>query len=458
MSSSDPAAVALAGTKDVLLGLDQDATDARRVDRIRLLEELRGAVAAAQAREVVAFASSQREDQRRRGVPGERVGRGISAQVGLARRVSPFEAARYVGQVGVLTAELPQCFARLAAGEIPEWRVLLVARETAWLTASQRGIVDAEIAPQLERLGNRKTVDVAKKIAYRLDPHGYLARLNHAANERHVALRPASDCMARLTALLPLPQGVAAYAALQSHAKAMAGVADEARSKSQIMADLLVERLTGQATATAVPVAVNVIMTDQALFRFGDQPDEPAVLIGGGTIPAALARRMLTDTTGEAAVFLRRFYTDPATAQLAAMDSSSRAFTPNQRHFLLIRDQACRTPWCDAPIRHADHIQPAESDGPTNTDNGQGLCEACNYTKSAPGWGSRTNDDDVITITPTGHTYPSRAPQPPGLAMRRRSRRRGHQGHAGHSPARACRAAPHLDGPAPTSGAGPSSM
>jgi hypothetical protein len=140
------------------------------------------------------------------------------------------------------------------------------------------------------------------------------------------------------------------------------------------------------------------------------------VLIGGGTIPAALARRMLTDATGEAAVFLRRFYTDPATAQLAAMDSSSRAFTPNQRRFLLIRDQTCRTPWCDAPIRHADHVQPAETGGPTAVDNGQGLCEACNYTKTAPGWTAHTDDGDVLTITPTGHSYPSRPPQPPGLS------------------------------------------
>jgi len=196
----------------------------------------------------------------------------------------------------------------------------------------------------------------------------------------------------------------------------MAGVREETRSKSQLMADLLVERVTGQATATAVPLAVNVVMTDQALFQFGDEPEEPASIIGGGTIPAALARRMLADESGDAAVFVRRFYADPVTGQLAAMDSASRCFTPNQRRFLLVRDQVCRTLWCDAPVRHADHVRPAEAGGETSTSNGQGLCEACNYAKSALEWGSRTGETcEVVTITPTGHTYRSRAPLPPGV-------------------------------------------
>jgi hypothetical protein len=97
------------------------------------------------------------------------------------------------------------------------------------------------------------------------------------------------------------------------------------------------------------------------------------------------------------------------------MDSHSRCFTANQRRFLLLRDQTCRTPWCDAPIRHADHVIPVEDGGPTTVDNGQGLCEACNYTKTAPGWQQQTDPatDDIITTTPTGHTYRSSPPGPP---------------------------------------------
>jgi hypothetical protein len=116
-------------------------------------------------------------------------------------------------------------------------------------------------------------------------------------------------------------------------------------------------------------------------------------------------------------VFLRRLYTDPETGQLAAMDSQARSFTQNQRLFLLLRDQTCRTPYCDAPIRHADHIHPHEDGGPTTITNGQGLCEACNYTKQAPDWHQQPTPDrtrDITTITPTGHHYPSQPPDPPG--------------------------------------------
>jgi len=46
---------------------------------------------------------------------------------------------------------------------------MIVARETGWLTRDHRTIVDAELAPQLESLGDRKTENQARKIAYRLD-------------------------------------------------------------------------------------------------------------------------------------------------------------------------------------------------------------------------------------------------------------------------------------------------
>jgi hypothetical protein len=58
--------------------------------------------------------------------------------------------------------------------------------------------------------------------------------------------------------------------------------------------------------------------------------------------------------------------------------------------------------------------------GPTSTDNGQALCEACNHAKEAPGWsawpapGSRPGRHRVLTTTPTGHSYVSRPPPLPG--------------------------------------------
>ena len=77
-------------------------------------------------------------------------------------------------------------------------------------------------------------------------------------------MRPAPETMSYLTAHLPVSQGVAAYAALTKHADPLRAAGDE-RSRGQIMADTLVERITGQATAEAVPVEIRLVMTDQAL-------------------------------------------------------------------------------------------------------------------------------------------------------------------------------------------------
>jgi hypothetical protein len=217
---------ALAGLVATLADLGQDVDDSVRVDRIRLLEELKSAAAAAQAKEVAAFAFSQRAEQVALGVPIERIGRGVAAQVGLAKRISPFQARRYVGWANILTSELPNTFAALQGGRVSEWRAMIVARETAWLSRADRVTVDAQLAGRLETLGDRRVEAEAKKLAYRLDPHGYVDRIRGAERDRHVGLRPAPDTMSRLTGFLPVAQGVAAYAALQREADTLISQGD----------------------------------------------------------------------------------------------------------------------------------------------------------------------------------------------------------------------------------------
>jgi len=104
------------------------------------------------------------------------------------------------------------------------------------------------------------------------------------------------------------------------------------------------------------------------------------------------------------------------------MESKQRCFEGELRRFLITADRTCRTPWCDAPIRHINHAIPAADGGPTSADNGEGLCEACNYTREAPGWTSLPHPGRAIQITtPTGHHYTTRPPTPvgqPGLSAR----------------------------------------
>ncbi len=410
-----PTAEVVATWTRALAGLEDAVGDAERVDQLRALEELKSAAAAAQARVTVAFDRSQRADQEAAGLPARRVGAGVAAQVALARRDSPVKGARHLGLAHALVEEMPHTLAALEAGRISEWRATLLARETACLSRADRGSVDAELAARLgglASLGDRSTVAEARRVAYRLDPHAVTDRARRAETERRVTLRPAPDTMTLVTGLLPVAQGVAVHAALTRHADTLRSEGDS-RTRGQIMADTLVERVTGQSAAAAVPVEVNVVMTDHTLL--GDDP-APAELEGYGPVPAPFARDWLRDT--EADTWLRRLFTAPGTGTLVAMDSTRRLFTGKLRRFLVVRDRICRTPWCGAPIRHLDHVSPSTSGGRTTSANGQGLCEACNHAKEAPGWQARASRDDgtVETWTPTGHRHLSRPPALPGTS------------------------------------------
>ena len=404
---------------------DTGGGDAERIDQLRALEELKAACAAAQATVTVAFADSQHATQAAAGLPARERGRGVGAQVALAGRDHPGKGGRHLGLATALVRELPRTLAALRAGLISEWRATLIARETACLSAEHRRQVDAELADQLGSLGDKATAVAARRAAYRLDPAAALDRASKAESERRVTLRPAPDTMTVLTALLPMKQGVACYAALKRHADTRTAGGD-ARTRGQLMADTLVERVTGQATADQVPVEVTLLVTDHTLFAGGDQP---AHLDGYGPVPAPLARRLLHPDTeqadaehtddgaaGQAKVWLRRLYTHPGTGKLVGLESRHRLFPPGLRRFLVYRDQFCRTPWCGAPIRHADHVVPASRGGPTSAGNGQGLFQACNQTQQLPGWTALPDprDGTVQTTTPTGHTYTSHPPPPVG--------------------------------------------
>ncbi len=485
------------------------AAAADLVDELRALEEL---VCAAQARQA-ALAAALPESK------------ATGSQVGLARRVSPAKGRIQLGLARILVAgELPYTWAAFRAGAISEWRVTIIARETACLTLEHRLRVDAEVAgnqTRLSSMGDAALVAACSEWAQRLDPAAVVARRCRAETQRHVGLRPAPDQMTWLSALLPVADGVASYARLQAAAE-RARLAGDERTRGQVMADTLVEAITdkadaaraeayraattwgptspdtpdtpettetagaagagasradaehgpaaesdstadtrpdpktrpGAAEATGEPdttepereddaeplegsvpsvvrfageltdsepdaagqsdrsrsdVCLNVIMTDRTLFGTAD---DPAWVEGYGPVDADLARELAKGDR----VWLRRLFADPDTGQLVGMDAKARRFPAGLKTLIRLRDRICRTPWCDAPVRHIDHITPAAKGGETSYANGQGLCEACNQAKETTGWTAQRLPGRLghQVVTPTGHRYPSRPPAAPG--------------------------------------------
>ncbi len=238
--------------------------------------------------------------------------------------------------------------------------------------------------------------------------------------------------MTYLTTLVPVAQGVAAYPALRKAAEA-ARAAGDPRSLGQLMSDLLVARITGVAdtgtpeAAPAVPVTVDIVISDESLAGGHAPAEVSADGVPAETIPAEVARNLIAQSIdhpddAEVIAWFRLLYRNRL-GRLVAMTTRQRFHTRAMGEFLALRGAGiCATPFCDAPIRHNDHITPAADGGATTVDQGQGLCQACNHAKQAPGWrqhqaGQPGHDRDrhqVVTITPTGHHYTATAPAPPG--------------------------------------------
>ncbi len=387
------------------------------VEGIATLEKFKAAAAARQARLAVALDTARRADEAAAGLPAARRGRGVAAEVALARRDSPARGGRHLGFARALVNEMPHTLAALEAGALSEWRATIAVRESACLDVEDRRRLDAELCSDVTRLdgmGDAALAAAARAIAYRLDPHSVVDRAARAQEDRTVTIRPAPDTMTYVTALLPVAQGVSIYAAL----KREADVCCDGRSRGQVMADTLVERVTGRPAEQPVPVAVNVVISDQALVGVGNPA---AVIAGYGPVPSALARKLIAEAVADqrSQATLRRLYATPATGALVALESRARVFPKGLAEFVGLRDQRCRTPYCDAPIRHRDHAKPHRAGGTTSAVNGLGLCEHCNYLKESDGWIVTSTNAENGThtakfTTPTGARHRSTAPPMPG--------------------------------------------
>jgi len=305
---------------DAVNNLDPHQPEGVLIEQIGVLERLKAACAAGQARLTHAFAAAHTADAAARRRDPDTTRRSIAAQIALARRDGRHRGQRHVGAAHALVTEMPNTMAALECGEITERRARIIIEEFGCLTPTGRTAADTVIAADLPGLGDRTALSRAAAIAYRLDPEAVMGKIRGAVKDRHVTVRPAPDTMTRLSALLPVAQGVAVYAALARSADTAVAAGDP-RTRGQIMADQLISQVTGhpatgcdpygaphypttstETNAETIPgttsgtgghpnrtagtgggLEVNLIMTDRTLL--GDD-DEPAHLLGHGPIPA----------------------------------------------------------------------------------------------------------------------------------------------------------------------------
>jgi hypothetical protein len=165
-----------------------------------------------------------------------------------------------------------------------------------------------------------------------------------------------------------------------------------------------------------VGVQVNLVITDFSAFGITDNPAE---IFGLGPLPAPLARELIEEAAAKHAATLKKLYTDPTSGALVGMESRSRIFPDQLGQLIAFRDQHCRHPYCDSPIKHLDHINPHAQGGPTSFGNGQGLCARHNLIKDTnatttpePGTSTGTADGtgDIVTrLSASGAEFTSPA-------------------------------------------------
>ena len=410
---------------------DTVVADRERVDLIAEAERLKSALCAVQAELAVDLDASVRSRDARQGVRPELRGRGVAAQVALARQESPHRGSVLLGLAKDLATDLSCTHSALREGRLNEFRAMVVAKETGCLDRADRAVIDEDVCGSelIDGLGTGALAGEVRRRVQAADPAAVVRRQAKAEEARRVSIRPSPDTMVYLSGLLPVAQGVAAFATLTREAQRLVSEGDP-RTKGQVMADLLVERLTGQKAAGDVAVCVDLVISDEALLGGGHEPASTPQAPGAGPIPADIARHLVAHALdAETTSWIRTLYADPC-GRLVAMTSKQRLVGGALADFLTIRDQGvCRTPWCEAPIAHRDHVTPHAQGGATTADNTQGLCVACNLTKQADGWTQQVIEDPtgrhrVETTTPTGHRHRSRAPAPPTPARDRPARRR----------------------------------
>lgn len=289
--AGDQLVVLLESTLAALSSAAPASTPEGSIDRIAALEALISAAGGLRVAEEVAFADGQRAAHLAAKVRSRDVGRGTAEQIGFARRISPNSAARQLGFAQALVARLPQTYQELRAGRISEIQARTAVTRSSHLSETDAALVDAAIAPRLSGWSPSATEKAVDHIAYFLDPRGSVDRKASAEQDRRAWVRPAPDSMAIVSALLPMAQGVGVFAGLRSAALAVHGTGEsDGRGIGQLMADLLVERCTGQATAAAVPIEVRVTIPADSVL--GDS-EVPGWVDSYGPVPAAVVRELV---------------------------------------------------------------------------------------------------------------------------------------------------------------------
>lgn len=371
----------------------------------------------------------------------------VAAEVAAAHDVSLGIASHQLAVAKALRERLPRVAELFAAGQISYRQVNTIVFRTALIRDAEAAAkVDVELAAAAVAWGPLSTAKVEAAIDYwvdRYDPDA-VRRTETSSRGRHVDVTLAANGngVSYVEATLFSHDG----AALDQRLDAMAHMvcAGDPRTLEQRRSDALgalghgsdrLRCMCGRvdcdaAQATPSAVVINVVAEEKSLSddtlvaldgaeapcpstaelremtiaqaltqppSTGHANTNPAVVMGGGMLPAPLlAAKLATTATIRPVVHPADSPPEPRYVPSAVL-----------ARFVRCRDLTCRFPGCDEPADHCDldHTIPYPA-GPTCASNMKCLCRKHHLLKTFCGWLDRQlPDGSVIWTSPSGQTY-----------------------------------------------------
>jgi hypothetical protein len=186
--------------------------------------------------------------------------------------------------------------------------------------------------------------------------------------------------------------------ALQPFARPDAMPSVSLRSAGRRLADALVElaaqSLGGERSGGRVRIGADVVIDYETLLRIasGDLLARICDIEGLGPVPLSTVERLLCDCSVGRVLMRGR-------SEVLDLGRRTDVPSPAQRRALARRDQHCRFPGCDRPVRWTDahHIVHWTRGGPTDLDNLVLLCRRHHTACHEGGWNLVRNADGTFS-------------------------------------------------------------
>ena len=159
-------------------------------------------------------------------MPALDCGKRAGDEVGLAKKVSPGSGRKFLSTARTIVIGMPNTFKALSKGKISEDKARIMVDETAVLDAADRRKVDTRMKRGLEPSGLRSLRAEVRALSAEMDAEAAAKRAAKAATNRRVNMTVIDDGMARISAILPLPQAVAAFESLRAGAESITAAGD----------------------------------------------------------------------------------------------------------------------------------------------------------------------------------------------------------------------------------------